>query len=176
MQVEFPESKIHEEMLFLLSISDRELSDAEILDTAMCRGTGGAAAAGISLAPSSSSQQPASSISLETGEETSSHDAQDTAALLLLRGLNDESTSQSISLPLQSSLQPSVGNAALPTVATRSAPMFPRAPPPQSQGQGSGGGGGGSSSNSANANNSSASTGGLHSRGPFSGSYRLGRR
>lgn len=44
-KVEFPESKIHEEMLFLLSISDRDMTDAEILDTAICRGS----AAGLGL-------------------------------------------------------------------------------------------------------------------------------
>ncbi|BHF68308.1 BTB/POZ domain-containing adapter for CUL3-mediated RhoA degradation protein 3 [Sparganum proliferum] len=40
-KVEFPESRIHEEMLFLLSISDRQLTDAELLDVAMQRGSGG---------------------------------------------------------------------------------------------------------------------------------------
>lgn len=58
--MEFPESRIHEEMLFLLSISDRELTDAEIIDTAMQRGTGagGSGSAGVLGPPAASSQIP----------------------------------------------------------------------------------------------------------------------
>nr|CDS29275.1 BTB:POZ domain containing protein [Hymenolepis microstoma] len=50
-KVEFPESKIHEEMLFLLSISDRDMTDAEILDIAICRGS----AAGLGLTSTAAS-------------------------------------------------------------------------------------------------------------------------
>ncbi|KAL5105595.1 Adenosylhomocysteinase B [Taenia crassiceps] len=68
-KVEFPESKIHEEMLFLLSISDRDLSDAEILDTAMCRGS----AAGLSLATTAAVPQPATSLT-DPNEESIVHE------------------------------------------------------------------------------------------------------
>ncbi|EUB59716.1 Adenosylhomocysteinase A [Echinococcus granulosus] len=68
-KVEFPESKIHEEMLFLLSISDRDLSDAEILDTAMCRGS----AAGLSLPTTAAVSQPSTSPA-DPNEESIAHE------------------------------------------------------------------------------------------------------
>ncbi|VDM22548.1 unnamed protein product [Hydatigera taeniaeformis] len=68
-KVEFPESKIHEEMLFLLSISDRDLSDAEILDTAMCRGS----AVGLGLTTTAAAPQPSTSLT-DPSEESVVHE------------------------------------------------------------------------------------------------------
>lgn len=56
-------------MLFLLSISDRDLSDAEILDTAMCRGS----AAGLGLATPAAVPQPSTSLT-DPNEESIVHE------------------------------------------------------------------------------------------------------
>ncbi|KAL3311125.1 BTB/POZ domain-containing adapter for CUL3-mediated RhoA degradation protein 2, partial [Cichlidogyrus casuarinus] len=39
-KVEFPESRIHEEMLFLLSVETRDLTDAELMEIALRKGSG----------------------------------------------------------------------------------------------------------------------------------------
>ncbi|VDD76244.1 unnamed protein product [Mesocestoides corti] len=145
-KVEFPESKIHEEMLFLLSISDRDLSDAEIIDTAMCRGT----AAGLSLV---SPQQPPPSMFLEAGGEdgVAHHEQQETA-----------SSSSSASVVLRSSRNEAASEEAGPNQPQHQSPqgtIRSRVPPLLIP-------------NSSTSSNSGASS----SRVPFSASHRSSRR
>nr|CAH8870354.1 unnamed protein product [Trichobilharzia regenti] len=68
-KVEFPESRIHEEMLSLLSVASRNLSDAELLEIAMRKANCGSGTASGALLSYSSASGTASGSQHETEEQ-----------------------------------------------------------------------------------------------------------
>ena len=110
-------------MLFLLSISDRDLSDAEILDTAMCRGS--AAGLGLTSATNSATspqqqQQPSTSLTDASDESSTVHDTEVASSASLGGGQGDEEIGQRGVFP-RSSLPGSTSNSATSSASSMTA-------------------------------------------------------